>query len=138
MKTWIKTLIKTTARIAAIAICAVMLATPWLASRHFVRSERGWVVVPKRYLALRETCVDVRGWDWRAFDRRPAIRDALVRNGYAELVPERPPAAGRERLAASWAAFQKNAVQAMRDFQRDTADRFADWLAEMDKRWFGE
>lgn len=130
--------VKILAKSLVIAVIALLLATPWLASRHFVRSERGWVVVPKRYLALRGTCIDIRGWDWRAFDGRPAVRDALVRGGYADLVAERPPAAGRERLAENWEAFQKNAVQAMHDFQRDTADRFADWLTEMDKRWFGE
>lgn len=126
--------------IATLLILAIFssIAVSWIASRHIVRTENGWIIIPKHYLTLQESCTDIRSWNWQTFDDHPALRDALIRHGYAELVPARPPAAAQERLAQSWTNFQKNAALAMRNFQRDVADHFADWICELDKKWFGE
>lgn len=138
MKNWIRRTVKISGWLIATGVTVLLLASPWLASRYIVRCERGWVVVPKRYLAMCGTCVDVRGWDWKAFEARPELREALVRAGYAELVPPRPRAAASDRLAENWEALRGNIGTAWRDFQRDSTDRFADWIAEADRRWFGE
>ena len=82
--------------VRAVAAGTVILAVfgaglVWLAGRHLVTTEQGLVVVPKRFVRLSGTCVDIRGWAWEDLVAQADVGRALIRAGYEDLLPRPPP-----------------------------------------------
>ena len=67
------------------------------ASRHFVKTDKGAIVLVKRFLTVADTFVDVRAWSSDDFDAHPELKRALVEQGYADLLAQLK---AREREAA--------------------------------------
>jgi len=63
----------------------------WLAGHHLVKTDKGLVVVPKRFVTLHQTRVDIRGWTWDDAVANQDVSLALVKAGYSDLLPKRPP-----------------------------------------------
>lgn len=102
----------------AVVVAAVVAAAVlgWLSSRHIVRTDRGLVVVPKRFLTLSGTCADVRGWTWDDALSHPDLHRALLAAGYADVLPEAPPPPPEpttvERIQAKAADLADDVVEA--------------------------
>ena len=102
----------------SLAVAAVVAAAVvgGLSTRHFVRTDRGLVVVPKRFLALSGTCADVRGWTWDDAQAHPDLQRALLDAGYADVLPEAPlpppEPTTMERVKAKTQAFADSAAAA--------------------------
>jgi len=63
----------------------------WLSGHHLVRTGKGLVVVPKRFVSLSGTCADICGWKWEDAVARHELSRALIKAGYSDLLPQPPP-----------------------------------------------
>lgn len=78
--------------IAGLAFCITLGASlSWLSGHHLVQTEKGLVVVSKRYISLKNTKVDIRNWKWDDAKAHPELCEALLAAGYEDLLPEPPP-----------------------------------------------
>ncbi len=69
---------------------ALILSLGSCASHHFVRTDKGWVVVNKRFVGILGTCADVRGWKWADVVAHPDLSQALIQAGYSDVLPKEP------------------------------------------------
>lgn len=53
---------------------------------HLVRADKGFFFVRKKPPSLVDPYVDIRTWRHREWQAHPAVAEALVRNGRADLV----------------------------------------------------
>lgn len=81
---------------AAVVLTGLAWAAYWCAGHHVVRTDRGVLVVAKRYLAAADTFADVRIWSSADFDGHPDLKAALLSGGYADLLAD---VRARERQA---------------------------------------
>ena len=85
----------------AIALLIVVVVLGGLAygaaSRHFVKTDKGGIVLAKRFLTCADTFVDVLAWSSDDFDAHPELKRALVEQGYGDLLAQLK---AREREAA--------------------------------------
>ncbi|MFZ4398079.1 MAG: hypothetical protein ACOYOU_20895 [Kiritimatiellia bacterium] len=117
---------------AGIAV-ALVLALSWSSTHHVVRTEKGTVIVPKRFVTLSGTFVNLRTWQWKDVDRHPDMRDALVQAGYKDLLPQPQ---GGMRLARATKNFTAHAyVACCRNLQK-AAGTVASWIEWADARCF--
>ena len=86
---------KIVAIVAALAVLSGLAY--WCADHHVVRTDKGVIVLAKRYLAAADSFVDVRAWSSADFDGHPDLKAALVSGGYGELLADLK---ARERQAA--------------------------------------
>ena len=86
---------KIVAIVAALAVLAGLAY--WFADHHVVRTDKGVIVLAKRYLAGADSFVDVRAWSSAEFDGHPDLKAALVAGGYEDLLADLK---ARERQAA--------------------------------------
>ena len=77
-------------RLVCAAALAGVCAVAWLSTHHLVRTPRGTAIVAKRYVTLRESVVDIRGWAWQDAERHADVTAALRQAGYGDLLPRRP------------------------------------------------
>lgn len=82
---------------SAIVLAGLVVGAYWCAGHHVVRTDRGVLVVAKRYLAAGDTFADVRAWSSADFDGHPDLQAALVSGGYEDLLADLK---ARERQAA--------------------------------------
>lgn len=82
---------------SAVILAGLAAAALWCASHHVVRTDRGVLVVAKRYLAAADTFADARAWSSADFDGHPDLKAALVSGGYEDLLADLK---ARERQAA--------------------------------------
>ena len=84
--------------VAIVAVLAVLAGLAyWFADHHVVRTDKGVIVLAKRYLAGADSFVDVRAWSSADFDGHPDLKAALVSGGYEDLLADLK---ARERQAA--------------------------------------
>jgi hypothetical protein len=104
----------------------VSLVLYWPASHHVVRTAEGVIVLSKRFLTYHDTYVDVRRWSSRDYDAHPALKRALIEQGYRDLLVElktREIAAGFDRMKAQ--------VQALAEEITAKIERTVDiWLGD--------
>jgi hypothetical protein len=53
---------------------------------HLVRSQRAWLIVPKRQTSLNDIYVDIREWKLREWRQHPSLAQDLVASGHSDLV----------------------------------------------------
>lgn len=98
---------------AVFALSVFVFALMWLSGHHLVRSEKGLVVVQKRFVGLSETCVDIRRWTWNDAVAHPYVSKALIQAGYADLLPRPPPdPTTMEKAASKMRQWRDEAVTA--------------------------
>ena len=84
--------------VSIVVVLAVLAGMAyWCAGHHVVRTDKGVIVLAKRYLAAADSFVDVRAWSSADFDGHPDLKAALVSGGYGELLADLK---ARERQAA--------------------------------------
>ena len=84
--------------VSIVVVLAVLAGVAyWCAGHHVVRTDKGVLVVAKRYLAAGDTFADVRAWSSADFDGHPDLKAALVAGGYEDLLADLK---ARERQAA--------------------------------------
>ena len=76
---------------AMLFIVVVAASLVWLSGHHLVRTDKGLVVVPKRFVCLSGTRVDIRGWTWDDAVAHHDVSRALINAGYTDLLPQPPP-----------------------------------------------
>lgn len=80
------------AGVAGVLFCGMLAGSlVWLSGRHLVRTEKGLVVVPKRFVGLAGTRADIRRWTWDDAVAHPDLSRALIKAGYSDLLPQPPP-----------------------------------------------
>jgi hypothetical protein len=116
--------------------CAVflVLGLGWCATHHVVRTEKGTVIVAKRFVTLSATCVDLRAWQWQDVEAHPDLRDALVQAGYQVLLPQ--PQGGGTRLVRAAKSFTAHTYNACCRGLQKAATGVAGWLERADARCF--
>ena len=78
--------------VAAVLLAgAAAVSLAWLSGHHLVKTQKGLVVVPKRFVGLSGTCADIRAWTWNDAVANADLSRALIRAGYGELLPQPPP-----------------------------------------------
>ena len=84
--------------VSIVVVLAVLAGMAyWCAGHHVVRTDKGAILLAKRYLAAADTFVDVRAWSSADFDGHPDLKAALVSGGYGDLLSDLK---ARERQAA--------------------------------------
>ncbi len=98
----------------------------WTMGHHVIQTKKGTVVLAKRFLTLRDTCVDTRAWSSRDFDRHPEVKEALKNGGYRELLFE----LRRDELNASIneLATQAQAQAQVQDMAASLIEKANQWL----------
>jgi len=56
-------------------------------SNHIVKTNKGYITVPKAEMSISNTFADIRNWEREDFEENPEITQALLKNGYEDLVP---------------------------------------------------
>ena len=110
--------------VSIVVVLAVLAGVAyWCAGHHVVRTDKGAIVLEKRYLAAGDTFVDVRAWSSADFDGHPDLKAALVFGGYEDLLADLK---ARERQAAM--DDLKNRAAGM---AKDVADQVATKAGEV-------
>ncbi len=63
----------------------------WLSAHHILQTDNGITVIGKRYFGFENTLVDIRNWDYLAFEANPELSKAMELQGYSDLVQAPPP-----------------------------------------------
>lgn len=53
---------------------------------HLVRSEEGFLLVPKHQEGLKDIYADIRKWDTAEWQKHPDLAKTLVKNGHQKLI----------------------------------------------------
>ena len=69
-----------------VAAVAVLLGGLWVMKHHVVRTPGGTIVMEKRFVTLRDSLVDARPWTSADYREHAALRQALIRAGYADVI----------------------------------------------------
>ncbi|MFH0953597.1 MAG: hypothetical protein V1873_04640 [Verrucomicrobiota bacterium] len=120
-------------KVAVWSVVIVLLAVAGLAwfvaTHHLILTEKGAVLVGKRFLTYEETYADTRSWSITDFDEHPNVRDALIRNGYGDIISE----LRREELDRSVKQLAADAEAQVQELMQAVMRRITDWLGEMEK-----
>lgn len=73
---------------SAIVLAGLVVGAYWCAGHHVVRTDRGVLVVAKRYLSASDTFADVRAWSSADFAGHPDLQAALVSGGHGDLLAD--------------------------------------------------
>ena len=119
-----------------VALCAGI--TFWFASHHIVQTNKGLVVVPKLFVRLTGTYVDIRPWKWEDAVARHDVSEALVKANHGDLLPQPPPEPSHVQQAAAtarhigqeakrigtnvWQRVRTRASELQKDIKRDLND----------------
>lgn len=122
---------------AAVALVAAAAGLAYGALRHHVvATDRGVVVLTKRYLAFTDTFVDARAWASADFDAHSELKRALADQGYRDLLAE----AKKRDLQAALDGVKDKAAAAAEEFAdkvADTAETVAGKVSETVEPWLG-
>lgn len=120
-------------KVAVWSVVIVLLAVAglaWLAAtHHLILTEKGAALVGKRFLTYEETYADTRSWSITDFDEHPNVRDALIRNGYGDIISE----LRREELDRSVKQLAADAEAQVQELMQAVMRRITAWLGEMEK-----
>ena len=119
--------------VAALVIGAVWV-TAWSLNHHVIRTSKGTVVLEKRFLSFHNTYVDTRAWSHKQFKVHPAIKDALICNGYGDVVT----AALKADIRKSFAHLADRIELKCEKIKIAALERFAGWLDSIENYWFPE
>lgn len=76
-------------RIALLVVLAAAgLGAYWTARHHVVKTDKGVIVLGKRFLTYADTLVDVRRWSSADFDTHPELKRAMTDQGYRDMLVE--------------------------------------------------
>ena len=120
-----------TALLPVLLVLAAGSALGRRALRHtVVQTDRGTILLQKRFVALRDTWVDAGGWSYADYRARPDLAQAMREQGYGDLLLDL-----RVRDAKAQAdALSERAGQAVRGWLREAAV----WLKELPEALFGD
>lgn len=71
-----------------VLIAVAALAAYWPARHHVVKTEKGVIVLSKRFLTYTDTFVDARKWSSADFDAHPELKRAMIDQGYRDMLVE--------------------------------------------------
>jgi hypothetical protein len=95
--------------IVFLLLAALAGAGVYYAAAHYVvTSERGRVILPKRFLTFEDTCTDIRGWTYETSQKHQEVCLAIQKAGFGDLLPK-PPSFGA-RMAAGASGVKESAV----------------------------
>lgn len=78
--------------IAWIIVLAIVAAAVWLPGDHtLVRAPNRMILLKKTEFSLREVYVDVREWNLAEYMKHPALTQALVDQGFKDLMDQAAP-----------------------------------------------
>lgn len=101
----------------------------WSLGHHLVLTTRGAAVLGKRFLTFRDTFVDARAWSSKDYDAHPAVREALIREGYGDLISD----LRRVEMNEAIKEFAAKAEMQVQDVLQTVLDRVSEWLDEMER-----
>ena len=85
-------------------------AALWLAGHHIVQTRKGVVIVPKGFVRMADTFVDIRAWKWDDAVARHDVSQALITAKHGDLLPPPPPEPSQaERMADAARHFGQEA-----------------------------
>lgn len=86
--------------IAVMAAAFLISILVWFSGHHVVRTQKGVVVVAKRFVGYEETFADIRQWTWDDAVKHSDLSQALVKAGYDDVLPKPPHEPGTTEKAA--------------------------------------
>lgn len=107
--------------IVFLLLAALAGAGVYYAAAHYVvTSERGRVILPKRFLTFEDTSTDIRGWTYETSQKHQEVCLAIRKAGFGDLLPKPPSfgsrmAAGASEVKNSAAGFWSKAKQKIHD-----------------------
>ena len=115
---------------AVFFLAAVAGSLVWLSGHHLVKTEKGLVVLTKRFVGLSGSCVDIRGWTWADAVAHPDVSRALIREGYSDLLPAPPPEpTALDRATEKARQLRDEVVQASSNAWQRAKAKAAEWKA---------
>jgi len=112
--------------ILLVVLAVAAFAAYWPARHHVVKTDKGVVVLAKRFLTYTDTFVDVRNWSSADFDAHPDLKRALMDQGYRDVLAD----VKTKELKATFSNLVERAVM--------LADETAEKIAEAVAQWLGE
>ncbi|MEW6078695.1 MAG: hypothetical protein AB1724_12835 [Thermodesulfobacteriota bacterium] len=107
-------------------VAIIGIGAYWAADHHVVKTNKGVIVLVKRYLTYADTHVDVRKWSSADFDAHPELKRAMIEQGYRDMLAE----------------IKEREIRAKMDEMRgkvsDVADEFAAKVQKTIDIWLGE
>ena len=98
--------------VAAVFMVTLGVALSWLSGHHLVKTDKGLVVINKRFIGLKNSRMDIRGWSWKDAEKYPEVCKAMEASGYADLLPKPPPVP----------TFSEKAVAMLKEWQESTVE----------------
>lgn len=78
--------------IAWIIVLAIVAAAVWLPGDHtLVRAPNRMILLKKTEFSLKDIYVDVRAWTLTEYAQHPALTDALVNQGFKDIMDQAAP-----------------------------------------------
>lgn len=98
--------------ILVVLVAAIAGGMYYGASHHFVTTDKGRIVLPKRFLTYTDTSVDIRGWTYADVTNHVDLSKALEQGGYGDILPKPPkPPTFAERAAAKAGQVKEATVE---------------------------
>jgi hypothetical protein len=101
----------------------------WVATHHIIRTRHGTVVLEKRFLTFDQTWADARGWKLEDFEAHPAVKKALLQDGYGDLLAE----LRREQVDDSVKKLATETDEAFEALKEYITGRIDEWLSNVDQ-----
>ena len=111
---------------ALVVVVVAAVVSSWLYGHHVIRTSQGTVILSKRFLTFHETCADTRTWTSKDFDKHPAVKDVLIRNGYDDMLRELRHA----ELKQSVADFIDATDRKFEEFKAEVINAASEWMGK--------
>lgn len=98
----------------------------WVANNHIIRADEGTIVINKRFVTLKDSFVDIREWTSSDFDAHPALKIALIEEGYGDMLAELK----REEMKASLQDLFERADSMAQEMMDEIQKEVDGWLKE--------
>jgi len=74
--------------VALSAVVVISIITLWSSAHYILRADKGFIVIDKRFMTFTDTFADIRTWSSKDFDLHPEIKEAMVSQGYCDILIE--------------------------------------------------
>ncbi|MFH0909534.1 MAG: hypothetical protein V1929_12310 [bacterium] len=115
--------------LTAVGACVMSV---WIMDHHIIQTPKGVVVVSKRFLAWKDSYIDIRSWSYAEFEAKPDIEKVLVVNGYSDLVYD----IQLNELRTAIDDLSREAELKANLIKKEFLESLVEWLHETEESWF--
>lgn len=109
-------------------------ALAWMSAHHIIQTDNGVAVIRKRYFSLEHNLVDIRNWDYQAFQANQELTKAMILQGYGDMVKLPPPTA-TERIALRFRRHLREITGSVETGLQHAGETTRDWTVYIFGYW---